>query len=132
MLSAPSAEHFGTDDAGRDIWARLVWGLRSLGIGVASMTIAVVVGTLLGVISGYYGGLVDAAMQRLLDALQAFPPSSSVDRQRVRADGAQPVLAFGFIGMTQVSRLVRSKVDAARVAALRRCGRVIGASDICA
>ncbi len=132
--SAPSAKHYlGTDDAGRDIWARLVWGTRrSLGIGVASMAIAVVAGTLLGVISGYYGGLVDTAMQRLLDALQAFPPLllllliASAFELTVR----NLVLAFGFIGMTQVSRLVRAKVLTLRELPYVDAGRVIGASDM--
>jgi ABC-type dipeptide/oligopeptide/nickel transport system permease subunit len=96
--AAPSAKHWlGTDDAGRDIWSRLVWGTRrSLGIGVASMAIAVLAGTLLGVVSGYFSGLVDTTMQRLLDALQA---SAFVSSQRVRADGATRC-AFGFTGMT--------------------------------
>lgn len=132
--AAPSAKHWlGTDDAGRDIWSRLVWGTRrSLGIGVASMAIAVVAGTLLGVVSGYFGGRVDTGMQRLLDALQAFPPLllllliASAFELTVR----NLVLAFGFIGMTQVSRLVRGKVLTLRELPYIEAGRVIGASDM--
>jgi ABC-type dipeptide/oligopeptide/nickel transport system permease subunit len=112
--AAPSAKHWlGTDDAGRDIWARLTWGTRrSLGIGVASMSIAVVVGTLLGVFSGYFGHAVDTLTQRLLDAMQAFPPLLLLllIASAFKLTERNLVLALGFIGMTQVSRLVRAKV----------------------
>jgi peptide/nickel transport system permease protein len=132
--AAPSAKHWlGTDDAGRDIWARLVWGTRrSLGIGVASMTIAVVVGTLLGVFSGFFGHAVDTLTQRLLDAMQAFPPLLLLllIASAFKLTERNLVFALGFIGVTQVSRLVRAKVLTLRELPFVEAGRVIGASDL--
>lgn len=132
--ASPSAKHWlGTDEAGRDIWSRLVWGTRrSLGIGMSAMAIAVISGLALGVVSGYFAGVLDTLMQRLLDALQAFPPLllllliasafSLTDRNLV--------LALGLIGSTQVSRLVRAKVLTLRELPFVEAGRVIGASDV--
>jgi peptide/nickel transport system permease protein len=131
--AAPSTKHWlGTDDAGRDIWARIAWGARrTLGIAVASLAIAVCAGTLLGVVSGYFGGKIDTFIQRILDAMQAFPPLllllliASAFELTVR----NLVLALGFVGITQVSRLVRGKVLTLRELPYIEAGRVIGASD---
>ena len=73
--AGPSLEHpFGTDDLGRDIWSRLLFGARiSLGIAFASVAFALLVGTLVGLLSAYHGGLVDASLMRLMDVLLAFP-----------------------------------------------------------
>jgi len=115
----PSMKHWlGTDDAGRDIWARIAWGTRrTLGIAVAS---------------GYFGGAVDTLMQRMLDAMQAFPSlllllliASAFD-----LTARNLVFALGFVGITQVSRLVRGKVLTLRELPFIEAGRVIGASDM--
>lgn len=71
----PSAEHWlGTDDLGRDILSRMVWGARaSLQAGVISVMVAVCVGVPLGVLAGYFGGWVDQIIARMTDALLAMP-----------------------------------------------------------
>ena len=71
----PSAEHwFGTDPQGRDLWTRAWIGARiSLGIAVCVAIVILVIGILYGAISGYFGGRVDNAMMRLLDALYGLP-----------------------------------------------------------
>jgi peptide/nickel transport system permease protein len=73
--AAPSLSHpFGTDDLGRDVWSRLLHGARiSLLIAFASVGLALVAGTLAGLFSAYYGGLLDSALMRLMDVLLAFP-----------------------------------------------------------
>jgi peptide/nickel transport system permease protein len=73
--AAPSLSHpFGTDDLGRDVWSRLLHGARiSLGIAFASVGLALVAGTLTGLLSAYYGGFVDSALMRFMDVLLAFP-----------------------------------------------------------
>ncbi|MEZ4500105.1 MAG: ABC transporter permease [Thermomicrobiales bacterium] len=71
----PSREHwFGTDEAGRDIFSRTLYGGRiSLTIGLAATVVALVIGTLVGAISGYFGGLIDAVLMRVTDAFLCFP-----------------------------------------------------------
>ena len=73
--SYPSAEHWlGTDQLGRDVFSRLLFGARnSLIFGLISPAIAAVVGTTLGVAAGYFGGIVDRVVSRLVDTLLAFP-----------------------------------------------------------
>jgi peptide/nickel transport system permease protein len=72
---APSAQHWlGTDEIGRDIFARMVWGARaSLLAGVVSVAIAVVIGVPFGLIAGYFGGWTDSVIARMTDALLAMP-----------------------------------------------------------
>src|SRR6187549_3371345 len=73
IRKAPSMAHwFGTDDIGRDVLARVIWGARaSLSAGVISVTIALSVGVPLGVAAGYMGGTVDMIISRLTDAMLA-------------------------------------------------------------
>ena len=74
-LDTPSAEHlFGTDAQGRDVLSRVVFGTRaSLAIGLLAPAFAFAVGTIIGLTSGYVGGLVDTLVMRLMDILKAFP-----------------------------------------------------------
>lgn len=74
-FATPSAEHwFGTDELGRDIFSRLLYGGRySLRIGLISVAISAIGGILFGALAGYYGGAVDNLIMRLLDVLQAMP-----------------------------------------------------------
>jgi peptide/nickel transport system permease protein len=75
IRKAPSAAHWlGTDDLGRDILSRMIWGARaSLMAGVFSVAIAVVIGVPFGLLAGYFGGWVDMAISRVTEALLAMP-----------------------------------------------------------
>lgn len=74
-LKGPSAEYvLGTDSYGRDIWARLVYGARiSLWIGTVSIGIAMVIGSIIGMIAGYFGGRLDLVIMQAMDVLLSFP-----------------------------------------------------------
>jgi peptide/nickel transport system permease protein len=75
VLAGPSASHpLGTDDLGRDVWARLLYAGRvDLAIGVAAVVAPFVIGTALGLVAGYFGGWADAVIMRVLDIVVAFP-----------------------------------------------------------
>ncbi|MBO4496680.1 MAG: ATP-binding cassette domain-containing protein [Lachnospiraceae bacterium] len=75
ILSAPSASHiFGTDNYGRDIYARITDGaLLTFGIAFLTVTIGAVVGTIIGAVTGYFGGRIDELLMRINDALASFP-----------------------------------------------------------
>jgi peptide/nickel transport system permease protein len=75
IRAAPNAVHwFGTDDLGRDVLSRVIYGTRaSLSAGIVSVTVAVLIGLPLGLIAGYFGGAIDMAISRIADALLACP-----------------------------------------------------------
>ena len=74
-LQAPSLTHvFGTDDLGRDVFTRMIFGARiSLAVGFISVFIILVIGTFLGIVSGYYGGKIDYIIMRFTDIVLCFP-----------------------------------------------------------
>jgi peptide/nickel transport system permease protein len=73
--AAPSSQHlFGTDELGRDVFSRVIWGSRfSLSIGILAVLLGTVVGLFLGAIAGYFGGLADDIIMRIMDILQSIP-----------------------------------------------------------
>lgn len=75
QLTRPGAEHwFGTDQFGRDVFSRLVYGSRTaLAVGILSSLFGCTIGALIGASSGYFGGKIDTAIQRVVDVLLAFP-----------------------------------------------------------
>src|SRR5206468_2033908 len=76
VLSPPSAAHWlGTDNVGRDLLSRLLYGARvSLFVGIASTFLAMVFGVAIGLFAGYRGGIIDAIIMRITDAFLCFPP----------------------------------------------------------
>ena len=75
MLTAPSPDHiFGTDQYGRDVFSRLVYGSRTaLGVGILSALFGCTIGAIIGATSGYFGGWIDDAIQRVVDIMLSFP-----------------------------------------------------------
>ncbi len=111
-LQGPSAKHWlGTDRLGRDLWARLAHGARTiLTLAPLSVAIALAIGGTLGLVAGYYGGLVDEVVMRALDALMAFPQILLylVIIAALGPSALNVVLAITIAGAPGIARLVRS------------------------
>lgn len=109
---APSAAHLlGTDHLGRDILSRLIYGSRTiLTLAPLSVLAAVVLGTFLGLLGGYYGGLIDEVVMRILDAIMAFPTILLylIIISAIGASAVNVVIAITFVGAPGIARLVRS------------------------
>jgi peptide/nickel transport system permease protein len=138
IFEGASSEHWlGTDKAGRDVWARVINGARrSLFVGLWALILATVIGATIGVVSGYFGGLLDTFVQRLMDALQSFPPLIAliliVSINPLTSSPNLLVIAFalGFVGIPSVQRIVRAVVLATREQQYVEAARTIGASDL--
>ncbi len=131
----PSSRHwFGTDQFGRDIYARIIVGARlAMIIGIGASIIAVAAGTVIGVISGYFGGMVDLVVQRFVDALQAFP--GLVLLMLIVQVVKEPplwltVVALGILGWAIVVRIVRSAVLSVTQMPYVEAARTYGATDV--
>lgn len=131
-LTGPSMTHwFGLDELGRDILARLMAGARiSLLVGVVVVGISASVGTLLGSIAGYYGGLVDEAVSRVSDVLMAFPGLLlAIAVVAVLGPSlTNVVLALALIGWVGYARLVRGQVLRVRELEYVQAARALGAA----
>ncbi|MBC7107706.1 MAG: ABC transporter permease [Methanomassiliicoccales archaeon] len=113
-LAGPDGQHvFGTDELGRDILSRILFGLRySLGIAIIVVIIAAIVGTLFGLLAAYYGGIVDLVMMRIVDIMLAFPSIilSLVIVGLFGGGAFNLILALAATQWPSYSRLVRSTV----------------------
>ena len=134
QFQAPSGDHwFGTDRFGRDIYARVIHGAElALIIGFGASLIAVAAGLIVGMISAYYLGWIDVVIQRVMDAIYAFPFLILILLlvQISEPSTRNVVLALGFGGIPFAGRLIRSAVLAVRESEYVQSARVIGASDL--
>jgi peptide/nickel transport system permease protein len=131
-LAAPTMVHpFGLDELGRDILARVLAGARiSFLVGLTVVTVSAVVGTLLGAIAGYFGGVLDDVISRLVDTLLAFPGLLlAIALVAVLGPSLGNVLfALSVIGWVGYARLVRGQVLKAREFEYVQAARALGAN----
>jgi peptide/nickel transport system permease protein len=130
-LLAPSSEHFfGTDDLGRDVFSRVIHGARvSLKVGLIAVGVSVAAGTVIGLVSGYFGGWLDLVMQRLVDSLMAFP-SLVLALTLVAVLGSSitnTMIAIGVAATPGIARVVRGAVISVRTLPYVEAAQVIGA-----
>ncbi|MCM3700404.1 nickel transporter permease [Paenibacillus macerans] len=113
-LKPPSSEHwFGTDDLGRDLFTRVLYGARiSLWVGTFSVIGSIILGTLLGILAGFYGKWVDMIISRLFDILLAFPSILlAIAIVAILGPSLQNALyAIAIVNIPTYGRLVRAKV----------------------
>ena len=132
-LKPPSSAHWlGTDEFGRDIFARLVHGARvSLKVGILAVGIAIVIGGFLGAIAGYYGGKLDNIIMRVMDIFLAVP-SILLAIAIVSALGPNLLnlmIAVSISSIPRYARIVRASVLSIRDQEFIEAARAIGASD---
>ena len=129
-LKLPSAAHiFGTDQYGRDLFARVIWGTRvSLFVGLVTVAIALSLGTLIGAASGYYGGRVDNILMRIMDVFLAIPGTMlAIAIVGALGPGLMNILIAMAVSRTpQFARIVRSAIMSIRgqefIEAAKACG----------
>jgi peptide/nickel transport system permease protein len=133
-LNPPNREHFlGTDPLGRDLLSRVIYGARiSLQIQVVAVCIAMVIGTLLGMVGGYYGGKLDHLIMRLMDILLAFPGIFlAISIIAVLGPGlSNLMLAAGIYSVPQFARIVRGSVLSLKEKEFIEAARAVGENDL--
>lgn len=132
-LQPPSAEHwFGTDELGRDVFARVIHGARiSLSIGTISTILSLLMGGILGAIAGYYGGIVDTLLMRFTDIFVCLPDMLLAIAIVAAFGNTQTnlILAIGIARSPTFARIVRSSVLSVTGAEYVEAARAIGATD---
>jgi peptide/nickel transport system permease protein len=133
VLASPSAAHLcGTDPLGRDVLSRMIWGAGiSLKVGFVATGIAILIGTILGAVAGYYGRLVDAIIMRFVDIMLCFPTFSLILAVIAILEPSiwNIMIVIGLTGWMGVTRLVRADFIALKERDLVKAARGIGAGD---
>ena len=138
----PSAEHWmGTDDLGRDMFARVLYGGRiSLSVGLLAMGVSIVLGSVIGLVSGYYGGWVDAVLMRFTEIFMSIPSLfilialgmflRTLDLPFLKPGSFLPIsLVIGALSWMGTARLVRASTLELREREFIQASRALGGSD---
>ncbi len=133
VLMPPSGSHpFGTDPLGRDVFSRMIWGAGiSLKVGFVATGIAILIGTILGALAGYYGRWVDAVIMRFVDIMLCFPAFFLILAVIAILEPSiwNIMIVIGLTGWMGVTRLVRADFIALKERDFVQAARGIGAGD---
>lgn len=134
LTEGPSFVHpLGTDDIGRDVLSRVIYGSRvSLEVGIITAVIAVSLGVTLGLVSGYAGGFVDDVIMRFVDAVQAFPGLilALAITAALGPSIGNAMIAIGFVATPGIARLTRGQTLSMRERDFVAAARVLGVSPV--
>ena len=134
VLLPPSSQHWlGTDELGRDVLTRIIFGARvSLKVGFVAVGIAAFIGTIAGLFAGYYGGWVDQLLMRFVDIMLCFPTFFLMLAVIAMLEPSiwYIMIVIGLTGWMGVARLVRAEVLSLRERDFVLAARAIGASDL--
>ncbi len=132
-LLPPSAQNLmGTDELGRDTFSRVVFGARvSLQVGLLAVAIALVLGSTLGMLAGFYGGRLDDVLMRVVDIMFAFPGLvlAIVIAGLLGPSRNNAMIAIGIVYAPAFARVLRGSVLAVKEEPYMEAARVVGASD---
>ncbi|WP_096552183.1 nickel transporter permease [Ureibacillus thermosphaericus] len=132
-LQTPSSEHwFGTDNFGRDIFSRILYGTRlTMIVGFFSVALGATIGVLLGIISGYYGGKIDSVIMRIMDIFLAFPGILLALAIVTILGGSliNVIIAVSFSSIPIFARIVRASTLSVKKLEYIDAIRALGASD---
>ena len=129
----PTSKHwFGTDDLGRDVLSRVMYGAQiSMLVGVCATALSLLIGVVVGLVSGYFGGSVDALLMRATDTVAAFPSlllAVAIVAISEKSSVLILFIALGVVGWTGIARLVRSQVLSIKTLDYVSAARALGAS----
>ena len=133
VISPPTSAHLlGTDDLGRDVLSRMIWGSRiSLAVGFVAVGISITIGIIIGALAGFYGNVVDAVLMRFVDIMLCFPTLFLI-LAVIAIIGPSIWVIMIVIGITSwmdVSRLVRAEILTLKERDFVAAARAVGASD---
>ncbi|WP_240611118.1 ABC transporter permease [Oceaniglobus ichthyenteri] len=133
-LKPPSADHwFGTDQFGRDILSRIMYGARiSLVIGLLAITGALIIGSAIGVIAGYYGGILDIIIMQIMDVLLAFPALilGLIVVAMLGPSVTNLAIAIALTAIPPFARIARAPTISVKQREYLSAGRALGFSDV--
>lgn len=133
VFDPPSSSYLiGTDELGRDMVTRLIYGARvSLSVGIIVQVASIIVGTLIGLASGYFGGIVDIVLMRMVDIMYAFPNFlfAVFMVSILEPSTSSIVLVLSFVGWPIVARLVRAETLSLREQEFVLAAQLVGVPD---